>query len=127
MRRRVLPIQERGLLLLIGVAVLASGILVLPGVRSVTPRLNRQAICPENVQILLPTFRESEPVNINRATLDELATLPGIGPALAQRIIDYRIEHGPFASVESLERVSGIGPITVKEILAEGVVVSEMP
>ena len=49
------------------------------------------------------------PVNINTATLDQLEALPGIGPALGQRIIDYREQHGPFHSVDDLLNVSGIG------------------
>jgi competence protein ComEA len=49
------------------------------------------------------------PVNVNTATLEELETLPGIGPALGQRIIDYRTEHGPFRAVDDLLNVSGIG------------------
>ena len=48
-------------------------------------------------------------VNLNTATLDQLETLPGIGPALGQRIIDYREQHGPFRSVDDLLNVSGIG------------------
>jgi competence protein ComEA len=48
-------------------------------------------------------------VNINTATLEELETLSGIGPALGQRIIDYREEHGPFQAVDELMNVSGIG------------------
>jgi competence protein ComEA len=48
-------------------------------------------------------------VNVNTATLDELEALPGIGPVLAQRIIDYREQHGPFGSVQDLLNVSGIG------------------
>ena len=48
-------------------------------------------------------------VNLNTATVDQLESLPGIGPALAQRILDYRQEHGPFRSVEDLTKVSGIG------------------
>jgi competence protein ComEA len=48
-------------------------------------------------------------VNINTATLAELDTLPGIGPVLGQRIIDYREAHGPFRSPADIMRVSGIG------------------
>ena len=49
------------------------------------------------------------PVNLNTADQAELETLPGIGPARAAAIIGYRDEHGPFAAVEELTAVSGIG------------------
>ncbi len=48
-------------------------------------------------------------VNINTADADELDGLPGIGPVLAQRIVDYRTAHGPFSSTEELTQVEGIG------------------
>ena len=48
-------------------------------------------------------------VNINTATKDELVALPGIGPAKAQAIVDYRKAHGPFKTVEELKDVKGIG------------------
>ena len=52
----------------------------------------------------------SEIVHLNSATLEQLETLDGIGPSLAQRIIDYRTEHGGFRSLEQLDDVSGFGP-----------------
>ena len=55
-------------------------------------------------------------VNVNSAPAEELETLPGIGEVLAQAIISYREEHGPFTSVDQLEDVSGIGPATLEEI-----------
>ena len=52
---------------------------------------------------------ERQPIDINTATAEELEQLMGIGPVLAQAIIDYRAEHGPFESVDELLEVSGIG------------------
>ncbi|MCH9817038.1 MAG: helix-hairpin-helix domain-containing protein [Actinomycetia bacterium] len=49
------------------------------------------------------------PVSLNSATAETLQTLPGVGPVLAQRIADWRAEHGPFSAVEELLGVSGIG------------------
>ena len=51
----------------------------------------------------------SGPVNLNTAGRDELDTLPGIGPALADRIIEYRQRNGPFQRPEDIKKVSGIG------------------
>jgi competence protein ComEA len=51
-------------------------------------------------------------VNVNAATAAEMETLPRIGPAMAQRIIAYREANGPFASIEDIQNVPGIGPAT---------------
>jgi competence protein ComEA len=51
----------------------------------------------------------AEPVHLNSAAVEDLEQLPGIGPALAQRVVDYRTAHGPFHSVEDLRQVSGFG------------------
>ncbi len=48
-------------------------------------------------------------VNINQASTDQLVTLPGIGPAMAKRIIEHRTKNGPFKKVEDLMSVKGIG------------------
>ena len=53
---------------------------------------------------------EPGPLDLNHATAQELTTLPGIGEVLAQRIVDYRNANGPFASVDDLLEVNGIGP-----------------
>ena len=55
-------------------------------------------------------------VNLNSATPDQLEELPGIGEVLAQRIIDYREEHGPFVAVEDLLNVSGIGEARMADL-----------
>lgn len=55
-------------------------------------------------------------VNINTADSAALESLPGIGPSLAQRIIDYRQSHGPFARIEDVMEVSGIGAATFEGI-----------
>lgn len=49
------------------------------------------------------------PVSLNTATVDQLDTLPGVGPVLAQHIVDYRTQHGGFRSVDELREVNGIG------------------
>ncbi len=56
------------------------------------------------------------PVSLSTGTEAELDTLPGVGPKTAQRIIAYRAENGPFASVEQLEEVPGIGAATVERL-----------
>jgi len=55
-------------------------------------------------------------LDINRAVLNELTMLSGIGPVLAGRIIAYREEHGPFRSKEDITKVKGIGPKKYKSI-----------
>ena len=59
---------------------------------------------------------EEKLVDINSATLEELDTLPGIGPAIAGRIIDYRQTNGPFETIEEIQEVSGIGPVTFERL-----------
>lgn len=77
-----------------------------------TERKASQPIAPEPEET--ETAEEpAGPVDINTATAEELEALPGIGPVLAQRIVEYRAEHGPFASAEDLLEVKGIGEATL--------------
>jgi competence protein ComEA len=55
-------------------------------------------------------------VHLNSATLEDLDELPGIGPVTAQEILDYRAEHGAFRSVDELDAVSGIGPARLADL-----------
>jgi competence protein ComEA len=57
-----------------------------------------------------PAPSSGQAININTATAAELDSLPLFGPALAQRIVDYRTAHGPFRAIEDIMQVSGIGP-----------------
>jgi len=56
------------------------------------------------------------PLDLNRADAADLDALPGIGPVLARRIVDFRREHGPFRRVEELRAVRGVGPRLLERI-----------
>jgi competence protein ComEA len=55
------------------------------------------------------TATATAPVNLNTATAEQLATIPGVGPRMAERIIDYRQKNGGFKKLEDLMNVSGVG------------------
>lgn len=93
--------------------------------------INLAATIADGVQIVVPrrapppatasspgqSFSDSTgPVALSSATVDQLDALPGIGPVTAQKILDYRDEHGAFSSVDELDAVPGIGPKRLEEL-----------
>ena len=90
--------------------------------------INLAALLMDGQQIDIPGLGGTEHINlgrinINTATADELDSLPGIGPTTAQSIVDYRVENGPFQSIEEIMRVPGIGPATydlIKNLITVG-------
>ena len=67
-----------------------------------------------SVPIFVPASVDK--ININTAPAAKLETLPGIGPSLAKKIVEFREAHGPFLKIEDLLNVSGIGPAKLEEI-----------
>lgn len=64
----------------------------------------------------VPPAKTVSKVNLNRASADELQILPGIGPVLAQRMVDWRKAHGRYRTVDDLQEVKGIGKKRLEQL-----------
>jgi len=80
------------------------------------PSQNEAAAAPAAEPAGASTASEDALLNINTASAADIEDLPGIGPAFAQRIVEYRTANGPFQSVEDLQKVKGIGPALFEDI-----------
>jgi competence protein ComEA len=91
--------------------------------------VNLAALVSDGEQVLVPvggvavaaaagagSGATSGPVSLNSATAEQLDALPGVGPVTAQKIIQFREQHGPFDSVEGLDAIPGIGPARISEL-----------
>ncbi|MDA1329659.1 MAG: ComEA family DNA-binding protein [Chloroflexi bacterium] len=85
-------------------------------------RVNLARVLQDAQQLYIPRVGEGDvdgvrfPININVATVEQLALLPGIGEITAQAILDYRDSKGPFNRIEDIQKVPGIGPSTFAKI-----------
>jgi competence protein ComEA len=88
---------------------------LLPGAEA--SNINLAMLVTDGQQINIPGIVDTSHVNagrvnINTATLEQLETLPGIGPTTAQNILNYRLQQGPFQVIREIQNVPGIGPAT---------------
>ena len=83
------------------------------GTQVVVPRRAPPAPAGEGSRDPGPT---AGPVHLNTATVEQLDELPGVGPVTAQKIVEYREQHGAFSSVDDLDAIPGIGPARLEQL-----------
>ena len=97
-----------------------------------TAAINLAAPLADGIQVLVPSRvvvaagsaaagseaapASAGPVSLSSATVEQLDELPGVGPVTAQKIVDYRAEHGGFRSVDDLDAIPGIGPARLEQL-----------
>jgi competence protein ComEA len=82
------------------------------GQQVLVPRRGAAGIAPAASGGAAPTA----PVSLSSATVEQLDALPGVGPVTAQKIVDYRTQHGAFHSVDELDAIPGIGPARLADL-----------
>jgi competence protein ComEA len=118
--------EKRAALFLAAIAAVGGGVRLLrpplePPPAVVAPEIRggdvqRQAALARREAELLRPLQPGESVDVDRASARELERLPGVGPALAGRIVADRDAHGPFGSVEALDQVPGVGPALLARV-----------
>jgi competence protein ComEA len=103
-----------------------------PSEGAVLEAINRAARLVDGQQVVVPRrvpggiaaggsaalAADEGPISLGSATVEQLDTIEGIGPVTAQKIVEYRDQHGGLASVDQLDEVSGIGPATMESLRA---------
>lgn len=97
-----------------------------PTAKAELEAVNRAARLADGQQVVVPerlpggavasAGGEEGPISLGTATVDQLDTIEGIGPVTAQKIVEFRDQHGGLASVDQLDQVSGIGPATMDSL-----------
>ena len=118
--------DKRAALLLALLALAGAGVRLVLAPGAPAPGDVRLPAAPPAVSSLTETARRSaalarplavgERIDVDRADVTEITRLPRIGPALAQRIVAWRAEHGPFGALERLDSVPGVGPRLLETI-----------
>lgn len=112
--------------LLIKLAMLVAAIAVVlwmgwPVPKEATPQAQPEQSIAMQVPVTspvttVPPAKAASKVNLNRASADELQVLPGIGPVLAQRMVDWRRAHGRYRTIDDLQEVKGIGKKRLEQL-----------
>ncbi|MFH0931279.1 MAG: ComEA family DNA-binding protein [Candidatus Zixiibacteriota bacterium] len=122
------PQESKAIIFLIVVLLMGSGVTVYKKYHpDFAPELLIEKNFPEQKKVFEPVKSSAIPdsidlkipdrkVNLNTATLKELESLPGIGPELGKRILEFREKKGNFSSIDELVNVKGIGPKTLEKL-----------